>query len=137
MANPNKKQGTEWETVVERYFSIEGWEAHRLAEGGSLDPGDILLKHPTLGDVIIEARHRTNMNPFKALVAAKRKAKVYLGARNSLTFVAWKRTVAKEGNTRRSQEGPPIALLQLSDLRELLRLAAQAPPRPSEGEGRE
>ena len=105
-----KAQGTRWETALVTAARAFGIEGRRLAEGGINDPGDIQLE-PSNGDIwIIEAKHRANLNAHQALSAAKKKAPAY-----ALVAVAWKKTVRKSNNQKRSADGEPsIVVLDLA-----------------------
>lgn len=100
--NRPRKQGTAWESAFVASATDHGLQARRLPEGGSADEGDVELVDHDGDRWVIECRHRERMNIHRAL--AKARAKAFGG----LAAVAWKRTVAKAGNTRRSADGEPV-----------------------------
>ena len=108
MVNKPKRQGTAWEGQVRDRLHTVGIEAKRLAEGGSKDEGDIEFwlngEH-----WIVESKRRQNYQGHKGLAAAKRKAYDYADA--DRVAVAWKRTILKEGNVKRSADGEPVIVI--------------------------
>ena len=46
MSHRNKIEGTEWETANVARAIANGYESERLAEGGSKDVSDVVVRHP-------------------------------------------------------------------------------------------
>ena len=95
-----KAQGTRWETEIVNRLNTHHINARRLPEGGTRDEGDIEFWRDGQR-WIVEAKHRERLQPHRALHAAKTKAG------DATTIIAWKRTVKKKGNDRRSADGEP------------------------------
>lgn len=116
MPNPSKQQGTAWETELVAAAKAMGYDAWRLAEGGSGDPGDLVVVTPDGDHYVLEAKNRTALNIHDALGKARGKA-----ARADLPFhvagtaVAWKRLVRKDGKQRREQAGPPVVAITVGE----------------------
>ena len=111
----SKAQGTRFETYLVNRFREAGLSARRLAEGGSNDLGDIEIGTR----FIVEAKHRTNLagGPTGTYRKAAEKAAARVGA---IPVVIWKRSVKRSGNTKRTQDGPPLVILSLDDFVELI-----------------
>ena len=127
MSNPQKAQGTAFETWLVLRAQLGGRKAWRLAEGGSQDAGDIVIHidGPTPAfecHWLIEAKATANLNPHKALAKAREKAK-NADLPHSVEGVAviHKRLTRKDGNTRRTPDGEPIVVyLTLDDFLDLI-----------------
>jgi hypothetical protein len=104
--NKPKKQGTEWESEIVRRAKEAGFDARRLAEGGSTDEGDVELVSGGGGRMVVEAKHRSNLNVHKELLKAEGKTKYP-------TVIFWKRLGRKDGNTRRTADGPPVVVMSM------------------------
>lgn len=106
----SKRQGTAWESAVVDTLKAAGWDASRLAEGGIRDVGDIYATDPYGHQWVIEAKHRERLNPHRALAAAKAKVAASEFA-DCRVAVWWKRTVLKDGNSRRTADGEPVVVV--------------------------
>lgn len=116
MANRAKQDGTEWETALVRQAEACGYTAWRLAEGGSNDPGDLVIRTPDGDHYIVEAKRRAALNAHDALVKATDKASsAVLPFAVTGVGVAWKRLVRKDGRQRRVQAGPPVMLISVEE----------------------
>ena len=113
MVNKPKNQGTRYESTIVTLAKVYGLEAERIAEGGSLDLGDIRIYTPD-GDWIIEAKHRANLNIHQTVDKAN--AKAY--PRRVAVF--WKRSVRKKGNTNRTPAGPDIVAMRIDTFLEAI-----------------
>ena len=106
MVNKPKIQGTAFETLTVNKLNEYGFKAKRLAEGGSNDKGDIecentfnnILPYPK---IILEAKHRQNLNVHQTLAKAKEKA-------GGDVVLAWKKTVRKNNSKVRVADGERI-----------------------------
>lgn len=96
-----KAQGTNWETRVKGRIKAAGFEARRLAEGGSYDEGDVEFFDAEGHRYVIECKATANLNVTKALHKAKRKTPT------AIVALAWKRLTRKGDNMRRSPDGEP------------------------------
>ena len=102
MVNKAKKQGTTYETnIVNRLNKNINFKAQRLAEGGSLDKGDIELIIDNETIYYLEAKSRQNLNLHQALEKAIEKS----NSTNTVLF--WKKLKRKKGNSKRSTDGLP------------------------------
>ena len=104
MVNKPKIQGTAFETLTVNKLNEYGFKARRLAEGGSKDEGDIECEVPFVGilpypRVILEAKHRANLNVHQTLAKAKEKAG------DSDVILAWKKTKRKNNSKVRVADG--------------------------------
>lgn len=108
-----KDLGTRQETAVVNKALDAGLVAERLAEGGARDLGDVRIATDTFW--IGEVKDRERLNIHSALEKALEKS----GTPD--TFVVWRRLYRKEGNTRRTQDGPVVVALTLERFLELLR----------------
>ena len=98
MTNKPKSQGTRFESrIVKDLNARHPHSAHRLAEGGANDPGDIEYVDPDGDRWVIEAKHRDRLPVHQAVRKAKRKAGSVDPA-PYMTVLVWKRT-------RRDSEG--------------------------------
>lgn len=103
MVNKPKIQGTKFETETVNKLNSYGFKAKRLAEGGSNDKGDIecentfvdLLPFPK---IILEAKHRQNLNVHQTLHKAKEKA-------GGHAILVWKKTKKKNNSQIRVADG--------------------------------
>tara|TARA_B100000927_G_scaffold282018_1_gene268208 strand:+ start:455 stop:847 length:393 start_codon:yes stop_codon:yes gene_type:complete len=115
MVNKPKIQGTAFETLTVNKLNEYGFKARRLAEGGSKDEGDIecevpftsILPYPR---VILEAKHRANLNVHQTLAKAKDKAG------NSDVILAWKKTKRKNNSKVRVADGERVVYIVDEDL---------------------
>ena len=102
MVNKAKKQGTKYESnIVSRLNQFKRFKAQRLAEGGSLDKGDIELIINNKDVYYIEAKARQNLNVHQSLDKAIQKSK----SENTLLF--WKKLKLQKGHTKRTNDGVP------------------------------
>ena len=102
MVNKAKKQGTTYESnIVNRLNKNDNFKVQRLAEGGSLDKGDIELVINNTDVYYIEAKSRQNLNLHQALDKAIEKS----NSQNTVLF--WKKLKRKKGNSKRSTDGLP------------------------------
>jgi len=98
VTNKSKNQGTKFESkIVKDLNARPPGSAHRLAEGGPNDLGDIEYVDPDGDRWIVEAKHRDRLNVHEAVRKAKRKAGLVDPA-PYMTVLIWKRT-------RRDAEG--------------------------------
>lgn len=115
MVNKPKIQGTAFETLTVNKLNEYGFKAKRLAEGGSKDEGDIecevpftsILPYPR---VILEAKHRANLNVHQTLAKAKDKAG------DSDVILAWKKTKRKNNSKVRVADGERVVYIVDEDL---------------------
>ena len=113
--NKPKIQGTAFETLVVNKLNNYGFKARRLAEGGSKDEGDIecevpfaeILPYPR---VVLEAKHRANLNVHQTLAKAKEKAG------DSDVILAWKKTKRKNNSKVRVADGERVVYIVDEDL---------------------
>ena len=97
MTNKQKAQGTRFESkIVKDLNARHPNSAHRLAEGGLNDPGDIEYMDPDGDRWIIEAKHRDRLPVHQAVRKAKRKAQ---SVDPYMTVLIWKRTRRDEGGS--------------------------------------
>jgi Holliday junction resolvase len=102
MVNKAKKQGTTYESnIVGRLDADENFRVQRLAEGGSLDKGDIELIINNEHVYYIEAKSRQNLNIHQTLDKAIEKSN------SNNTVVFWKKLKRKKGNSKRTNDGVP------------------------------
>ena len=114
MVNKPKIQGTRFETLIVNKLNDYGFKAKRLAEGGSQDEGDIecfntfqsLLPYPR---VVLEAKHRANLNVHQTLAKAKEKAK-------GDVILAWKKTKRNSNSKVRVADGERVVYIVDEDL---------------------
>lgn len=114
MVNKPKIQGTAFETLTVNKLNDYGFKAKRLAEGGSNDKGDIecentfsnILPYPK---IILEAKHRQNLNVHQTLAKAKEKA-------GGDVILAWKKTIRKNDSKVRVADGERIVYIVDEDL---------------------
>ena len=123
MSNPQKQQGTKFETWCATRAAFHGFTAYRLAEAGLKDPGDILIHNPESDDRwIAECKATANLNPHRTLAKAREKvenADLPYPVRG--TVVIHKKLTRKDGNSRRSPDGEPIVVsMTLDDFLELI-----------------
>ena len=107
----NESHGVEW---AEAHPRVDA--AWRLAEGGSNDPGDIVIRTIDGDHYVIEMKHRERLNVHKALekhLGKVEKADYPFGVTGSA--LQWKRTVLKPGNVRRSADGLPEVFVLTPD----------------------
>jgi len=115
MVNKPKIQGTAFETLTVNKLNKYGFKARRLAEGGSKDEGDIecevpfshILPYPR---VVLEAKHRANLNVHQTLAKAKEKAG------SSDVILAWKKTKRKNNSKVRVADGERVVYIVDEDL---------------------
>ena len=121
--NKPKKQGTAYETELRLLFQDRlgpGWDITRMADGGSLDEGDLLLRHLSTGYAfIIEAKNVGQMNIHTEVNNA------IIAARDKPTAVAWRRLKKQPGNEKRTRVGPDIVALTVPEFIALLRSAVR------------
>ena len=112
MRSRPKDLGTKAETRIVRACQNAGLIAERIAEGGSLDIGDIRVyaEH----EWTLESKDRMQLNVHQALDKAIRKSG------NPRTAVVWRRMVRKPGNTNRTQDGPVVVALTFDAFIDLL-----------------
>jgi len=102
MVNKSKKQGTTYESnIVVRLNYYKNFKAQRLAEGGSLDKGDIELIINNKDLFYIEAKARQNLNIHQSLDKAIKKSK----SKNTILF--WKKLKLQKGHSKRTNDGVP------------------------------
>tara|TARA_B000000557_G_scaffold257957_1_gene251825 strand:- start:297 stop:683 length:387 start_codon:yes stop_codon:yes gene_type:complete len=114
MVNKPKIQGTRFETEVVNKLNSHGFKAKRLAEGGSNDKGDIecentfaeTLPYP---NIILEAKHRANLNVHQTLAKSKEKA-------GGDVILAWKKTKRKNNSKVRVADGERVVYIVDEDL---------------------
>ena len=94
----SKKQGTQYESQLVKEMNGFGWNAERLAEGGSSDKGDLRLRPVGQPEIVVEAKWREGLTVHAEIAKAKGKA----GTNRVALF--WKRLI-KTGKSRRQ----PIA----------------------------
>jgi hypothetical protein len=89
-----KAQGTTHESWIVNQFTAQGFNAKRLAEGGSYDEGDVEV---FINDTrwVIEAKARQTLNVQQTLGKARKKAN------GSPVAVVWKRLVKVKGMINR------------------------------------
>ena len=115
MVNKPKIQGTRFETLIVNKLNEFGFKAKRLAEGGSKDEGDIecfnsflsILPYPR---IILEAKHRANLNVHQTLYKAKEKAN------GNDVILAWKKTKRNNESKVRVADGERIVYIVDEDL---------------------
>lgn len=111
MVNKAKKQGTTYETnIVTRLNKQQNFKVQRLAEGASLDKGDIELIINNQHTYYIEAKSRQNLNIHQTLDKALEKS----SSENTVIF--WKKLKRKSGNQKRSSDGVPEVVSMSYDL---------------------
>jgi hypothetical protein len=115
-----KAQGTKHESWLVDIFTSAGYESKRIAEGGSLDEGDVetfLLDKRW----VIEAKARQNLNVQATLGAARRKANA-ASEEPVPVAVIWKRLVKVAGmKNRQPVEGERVIVcLSLDDFLAIL-----------------
>lgn len=90
-----KAQGTRYENQVRDFFKSLGYPAERIAEGGSLDEGDVAVSFYG-SKLVAECKARQNLNVQLTIGKALKKAG------HDRTVVFWKRLVRTEGASRRT-----------------------------------
>ena len=116
----NRQQGTKWERDIIELAESCGLKAWRLAEHGSNDQGDVIVRTGAGEHVVVEAKCRGNLTVHPAVEKARAKAgHPSVPFDVSLACVAWKRLVSTDGERRR-QPGRPVAVLDLEDFMRLL-----------------
>ncbi len=113
MRTSPKQLGTREETATVNTILDAGLQTHRLAEGGRHDRGDIIVytNHEWVGEI----KHRQALNIHQTLEKAITKS----GTPD--TFVVWRRSTRKPGDTNRHQDGPIIVALTLTRFLQLLK----------------
>lgn len=115
-----KAQGTKHESWLVTEFNDNGYQAKRIAEGGSNDEGDV---EATLLNKrwVIEAKARQNLNIQATLGAARRKANA-ASQEPVPVAVIWKRLVKVAGmKNRQPIDGERIVVcMSLDDFLALL-----------------
>ena len=114
MVNKPKIQGTAFETLTVNKLNDYGFKARRLAEGGSKDEGDIECEVPFVGilpypRVVLEAKHRANLNVHQTLAKSKEKA-------GGDVILAWKKTKRKNNSKVRVADGERVVYIVDEDL---------------------
>jgi len=109
MVNKPKIQGTAFETLTVNKLNEYGFKARRLAEGGSKDLGDIECENTFAGlipnpKIILEAKHRQNLNVHQTLAKAKEKA-------GGDVILTWKKTIKKNNSRVRVADGERIVYI--------------------------
>lgn len=87
--NKPKQQGTAFETWTRKALESLGFTSRRIAEGGSLDEGDV--ETFINGRWIIECKATSNLNIQEVLGKARRKAG------GAPVILVWKRLVRRAG----------------------------------------
>ena len=111
--NKPKMQGTAFESWLVKHFAGEGFDAARLAEGGSNDLGDIAILDPVGDEWIIEAKATQALNVTRVLGKAIQKG----GPR---TILIWKRLVKTDKKVRQADGEKIVVVLTLDLFTELL-----------------
>ena len=114
MVNKPKIQGTAFETLTVNKLNDYGFKAKRLAEGGSKDLGDIECENTFLNilpypKIILEAKHRANLNVHQTLFKSKEKA-------GGDVILAWKKTKRKGNSKVRVADGERVVYIVDDDL---------------------
>jgi|TARA_B100001094_G_scaffold331362_1_gene399393 Holliday junction resolvase len=114
MVNKPKIQGTAFETLTVNKLNDYGFKAKRLAEGGSKDLGDIECENTFLNilpypKIILEAKHRANLNVHQTLFKSKEKA-------GGDVILAWKKTKRKGNSKVRVADGERVVYIVDEDL---------------------
>ena len=114
MVNKPKIQGTAFETLTVNKLNAHGFKAKRLAEGGSKDLGDIECENTFLNilpypKIILEAKHRANLNVHQTLFKSKEKA-------GGDVILAWKKTKRKGNSKVRVADGERVVYIVDEDL---------------------
>ena len=104
----SKAQGTAFETELVKHFAGEGFDAGRLAEGGSNDLGDIAIYDGEGTGWVVEAKATERLNVTRVLGKAIAKG----GPR---TILIWKRLV-KTGKKVRQADGEKVVVVMTLDL---------------------
>lgn len=112
MKTSPKQLGTAHETRTVRACQDAGLVAERIPEGGTKDLGDVRVyaEH----EWTLECKDRERLNIHQALEKAQQKAGTPHVA------VVWRRMTRKEGNVRRTQDGPIVVAIDLERFLELL-----------------
>ena len=111
MVNKAKKQGTTYESnIVSRLDANQDFKVQRLAEGGSLDKGDVELIVNNKDIYYIEAKSRQNLNIHQTLDKALEKS----DSKNTVVF--WKKLKRKQGNSKRTNDGVPEVVCMTYEL---------------------
>jgi hypothetical protein len=100
------------ESLVVRAAQDFGLIAERLAEGSVNDRGDVRIF--TDVEWVSEVKDRMNLNVPRAL------EKAMLKSGTPHTFLVWRKMTRRDGNQRRTQDGPVIVVLTLPRFLELL-----------------
>jgi hypothetical protein len=106
----SKDQGTRFQTLLKKRFKEAGFQVTVLGEEGLNDIGDLLVIDEFGDHWVIEARHRENMSPHRALLAAVRKAEKFTDAVVS-TALIWKRSLKKPGQKVRTADGTGVVVI--------------------------
>ena len=103
MVNKPKIQGTNFETKTVNLLKANGFKANRIAEGGINDEGDIEC-FTTNDRIILEAKHRANLNVHQTLHKAK-------GKTDEHVILAWKKTKRKNNSKVRVADGERVVYI--------------------------
>jgi hypothetical protein len=114
--NKPKAAGTAWESWIVKHFVSRGIHAERIAEGGSLDLGDVRIVMGSGQVVIVEAKATQTLNVTRVLSKARIKSK-----QGRLTVLMWKRLVKLQpGKQRRVPDGEPVVVVMGLDTFDML-----------------
>ena len=111
----SRKQGTALETAIVGHAEAADLYARRLAEGGSRDMGDVEIIDNLGRKWTVEAKACERLSLHQVWRKAAAKAPL-----DSVPVVAWKRVTLKEGNSRRSADGPTLVAVPLPVFLKLL-----------------
>ena len=113
MANRPKSQGTGLESEVREAARTRGLPAQRYESGAPARDVDV-DSHLRW---VVECKHRANLNAHKTVLQSIANWPDWPVA------LVWKRLSRKDGNQRRTADGPTLACLPYGDLLDLLALA--------------
>lgn len=113
MANRPKSQGTGLESEVREAARTRGLPAQRYESGAPARDVDI-DSHLRW---VVECKHRANLNAHKTVLQSINAWPDWP------VMLVWKRLSRKDGNERRTADGPTLACLPYGDLLDLLALA--------------
>jgi len=113
MANRPKSQGTGLESEVREAARTRGLPAQRYESGAPARDVDV-DSHLRW---VVECKHRANLNAHKTVLQSIANWPDWPVA------LVWKRLSRKNGNERRTADGPTLACLPYGDLLDLLALA--------------
>lgn len=113
----SKKQGTAFETAIVNMAEVYDLWAQRLPEGGRRDRGDVEIMDNAGLMWTVEAKACERLSLHQTWRRAQEKA----GVSGSTPVVAWKRVTLKNGNSRRSADGPALVAVPLQMFLKLLR----------------